>query len=234
VPDLVVPIAPTAAALAPASEKATRLARARWTDARLLLGVLLVMTSVVAGSRVVAGADRTGQVWSASTDLAAGTRLEPGDLQLRAVRLDSVARNYLAAGTVPVGQLLLRPLSAGDLVPVAAVGSASGAGDRRQVTVPVATFHYPGDLTRGRLVDVYITPASDAGTDDAAAAASRTGSGPPQLLLAGALVVDVEDGGTSFGGPSSTVGVVLSVPANDVAGLVGGLRRGPVDLVQVP
>ena len=36
---------------------ATRLTRARWLDARLLIGLLLVLLSVVIGAKVVADAD---------------------------------------------------------------------------------------------------------------------------------------------------------------------------------
>lgn len=217
------------------SPKATRLTRARWRDARLLFGVLLVMTSVVAGSRVLASADRTQLAWSVSADLAAGTRLTAADVELRAVRLDSTAGNYLlGTGRSPVGALLLRPVSAGDLLPVAAISTgAAPADDRREVTVPVATFHYPVGLTRGQLVDVYVTPDASQAADPSTSSATASAESP-ELLIAAALVVTVEDSGSGFGGPSSSVGVVLSVPADQVAALVGGLRRGPVDLVQVP
>jgi hypothetical protein len=236
VPDLVVPVPapPRAASLGAGSPKATRLTRARWRDARLLFGVLLVMTSVVAGSRVLAGADRTQQVWSVTADLAAGTRLTAADLQLRAARLDAAAGNYLLSRDPdPVGSLLVRAVSSGDLLPAAAISSGSSpVDDRPQVTVPVATFHYPADLTRGQLVDVYVTP--DATSADPSTASTTGAAAAPELLIVGALVVTVEDSGSGFGGPSSSVGVVLCVPADQVAALVGGLRRGPVDLVQVP
>src|SRR4051794_35749108 len=41
-----------------ASPAATRLSLPRWLDARIALGVLLVLLSVVAGARVFASADR--------------------------------------------------------------------------------------------------------------------------------------------------------------------------------
>ena len=91
------------------------------------------------------------------------------------------------------------------------------------MTVPVATFHYPNDLARGGLVDVYVTPGGDTGS----------AVGVPELLVPRALVVSVEDSGTRFGGTGASIGVVLAVPAADVAALVAGLHRGPVDLVRV-
>jgi len=208
------------------SPPAARLTRPRWGDARLLLGIVLVLTSIVVGSRVVAGADHTEQVWVAAADLAAGTRLTASDLVPRAARLGSVSDHYLhVVGGDPAGSTLVRAVSAGDLLPVSAVRPVDAAlEDPRQVTVPVAAFHYPGDLARGRLVDVYVTPGAD--TDSSSRAA-------PELLVSGALVVSVEDSGSRFGGTSASIGVVLSVAPDDVSRLVAGLHEGPVDLVRV-
>jgi hypothetical protein len=222
-----------AASAVVASPTLARLARPRWSDARLLLGVLLVLTSLATGARVMAGADRTAPVWAASRALAPGIELTSADVEVRAVRLDAAAGNYLAVGVDdPVGRVLTRAVSAGDLLPAAAVVLSAGLADqRRQVTVPVSAFHYPPDLSRGAVVDVYVTasaasPASPAGVQTGTAAGA-------QLAIAGAVVVEVTDGGSGFGGPSASVGVVLSVSADQVASLVGGVRAGPVDLVRV-
>ena len=217
---------PDVAVAAPPSAPANRLQRPRWRDTRLLLGVLLVMTSVVVGSRAVAAADRTEAVWTLAHDLAAGSTLEGEDLLPRAVRLGSVGANYVRVGDAdPVGSTLVRGVAAGDLLPVAALQGpgAAASSQQRQVTVPVGTFHYPNDLARGRLVDVYVTPGGDTGS----------AVGVPELLVPRALVVSVEDAGTRFGGTGASIGVVLAVPAADVAALVAGLHRGPVDLIRV-
>ena len=59
----------------PGSPRAARLAPPRWFDTRFVLGVVLVLTSVLVGARVLAGADTTQQVWLAARDLAPGTVL---------------------------------------------------------------------------------------------------------------------------------------------------------------
>jgi len=215
------------------SPAAARLSRPRGPDTRLLLGVLLVATSVVAGSRVLAGADRTELVWSAARDLASGIRLTAADVEVRAVRLDAAGANYLpAVGAGPTGDLLTRPVSAGDLLPAAAVVPGAVADDRRQVTVAVSSLHYPPALGRGQLVDVYVTAGPTAASGPVVGAGAQAAT--PTLVLAGALVVDVWDGGSGFGGPSASVGVVLSVPGDQVAALVSGMRAGQVDLAGVP
>jgi Flp pilus assembly protein CpaB len=196
-----------------------------------MLGVLLVLTAVVVGARVVAAADDTERVWVATRELAAGTTLTADDVTTRAVRLDSTARAYLGAqGAAPDGYLLTRPVGAGELIPAAAVAAPDRGAARRQVTVPVERFHYPGDLARGARVDVYVTPAASAG----AAAAGAPGWPEPRLVLEAAVVADVERESGRLGPTGSGVGVVLSVAPAEVADLVAAIQAGTVDLVRVP
>ncbi len=206
------------------SPPAARLARPRWRDTRLLLGLLLVAVAVVLGARVVAASDSTELVWAVTRDLAAGSTLASGDVQQRAVRLDAVAGRYLAAGSAPTGYVLTRSVAAGELLPAAAVLPPSATGEVRLVTVPVQRFHFPADLAKGARVDVYTTPKSATGA-----------SAPPsERVLADALVAGVERDASRVAAGSTVVGVVLAVPPTDVAALVGALQRGAIDLVRVP
>lgn len=217
-----------ASADAPASPPAQRLGRARWLDARLLLGVLLVLGSVVVGAKLLAGADDTTRVWATTRDLSAGTRLVAADVQARDARLVGNASRYLSAdGPAPVGLILRRPVGKGELLPAAAVAARTLSGERL-VMVPVERFHLPRALAHGEQVDVYVTP------QDSATGQSTTPSALPRLVLAAAVVDGIEDDATRFGGGTTTVGVSLEVPAAKVAGLVGAVHRGAVDLVRVP
>ena len=205
-----------------AGPPARRLTAPRWRDARLVLGVVVVLLSVLAGARAVAAADRTAPVWVADTDLAAGSTLKGGDLVVRQVRLDAAGAHYLAAsGAPPVGAVLSRAVAAGELIPASAL-STTGGKARRQVTVPVEQFHAPDGLARGQRVDVYVTPRAEDGQ-----------SGPATLVLAGAVVDDVQQDGGRFSSNRSS-GVVLSVEPPAVGRVVAGVRRGTVDLVGVP
>ncbi len=207
------------------SPPASRLARPRWRDLRLLLGLGLVLTSVLAGARLLASADDTEPVWVAARDLGAGTTLSTDDLTTREVRLGSAAAAYLGVGGAPpAGYVLTRSVAAGELVPAAAVVGPDAADQRRLVTVPVERFHYPGDLARGARVDVYVTGKVTA----------ERASPQPQLVLADALVDDVQREAGRLGPSGTGVGVVLSVGPDDVSALVGALQRGAIDLVRVP
>lgn len=137
---------------------ATRARSAGWRDPRLWVGIVLVAGSVVAGARILAGADDMTPVWSASTDLVAGQTLTAADLVATRVRFDDAVdrERYLATGEeLPAALTLTRPLAAGELVPASALGEAAGD-DTVTVSIAVAAEHVPTDLARGSHVDVWV------------------------------------------------------------------------------
>jgi hypothetical protein len=207
-----------------ASPRAARLAAPRWLDARLALGILLVALSIVAGARVFTAADNTTTVYVAAHDLVPGQHLSADDFAVGHVRLPAQAGLYIAASaTPPVGYVVTRFVGAHELVPVAALGAAGTAAHSRFVTVPVQSGHLADELTRGDLVDVYVTPK--AATGEAAPA--------PVLVLAG-VPVESRSGGSRTFTASSAFSVVLSVPAEKVAAVVQAVESGTIDLVTVP
>ncbi|MBV9290879.1 MAG: SAF domain-containing protein [Frankiales bacterium] len=205
------------------SPRAVRLAAPRWLDARLVLGILLVLLSIVAGARVLASADHYTKVYVAARDLAPGEHLTSADLTVGQVRLHGQAGHYVAAGAAPVGYVVTRYVGAGELLPAAALAGTGPAPASRFVTVPVAAGHLSDDLQRGQLVDVYLTPKAAAGQAVPA----------PTLVLAGAAVQSRSGGSRTFGADSS-VSVVLAVPIAKVADVVHAVESGSIDLVAVP
>lgn len=206
---------------APASPPARRAGAGR-RDLRLALGVVLVVASVVIGSRVLASADDRVPVWSAAASLATGTTLTADDLVATPVAVDDLAA-YAATSEDLVGLRLTRDLGTGELVPRSALATAAGV-DRRLVTVPVDPLHAPPSLARGERVDVYVSPRDGASVGDGVDVL-------PALVLAGALVAD--PGAADATGATDQVGVVLDVAAADADRAVAAARGGEVDLVRV-
>lgn len=202
--------------------RATRLGAPRWLDGRLVIGVLLVLFAVIAGARVFASADRYSLVYVAKHDLVPGERLAADDIATARVRLAGDSSRYIAAHGAPVGYVVTRYVGAHELLPAAAL-SADVARAGRLVTVPVTPGHLPPGLGAGSLVDVYLTPKTGAGASVPA----------PTLVIAGAAVQSRSGGARAFGG-ESTLSVVLSVPAEQVADVVRAVESGTIDLVQVP
>lgn len=204
------------------SPRAARLRPPSWLDRRLLLGLLLVLTSVVVGARVLAGADTSVPVYAATRDLAAGTALLDSDLRVARVRLFGNGDRYVsAAGRKPAGYVLVRPVGRDELLPRLSVTSDASAPAVRLVTLPVRRNHLPPGLGHGQVVDVYLSR----GAKEPAAA--------PTLVLAGVPVDSVADRGSRLAAAEES-GVVLRVPLRSVAAVVAAGQSGAIDLVLVP
>jgi Flp pilus assembly protein CpaB len=201
---------------------ASRLKLPSWLDARLAVGVLLVLASVVAGAKVVASAGDYRSLWAASRDLAPGTTITKGDLTAVKVRFHDHGDGYYAASTSLVGRTTVTALSAGELIPAAAA-PAQPAARTRLVTVPVARLHMPGghDL-HGVQVDMYVTVRRS----------GDQGPSTPRLVLSGVTVADtVTDSSLASANGS---GVVLRVPLRYVDAVLAAVESGSIDLVRVP
>ena len=204
---------------------ASRLKAPSWLDGRLVVGVVLVLLSVVLGAKVVASSGSYDRVWAASHDLAPGATIAKGDLVVVKVRFHDHGKGYFSAtGPSLVGRTTVTPLSAGQLIPIAAA-PATPPSPTRLVTVPVSKLHMPraNDL-RGAQVDMYVTPKQ--GQQGFGGAAGS------QLVLANVTVVEtVTD---SSLGSSNGSAVVLSVPVPYVDLVVSAAESGSIDLVLVP
>ncbi|SDL58834.1 Chaperone for flagella basal body P-ring formation [Geodermatophilus siccatus] len=194
----------------------------RWLDLRLVLGVLLVLGSVLLGARVVAAADATVPVWSAAGDLAAGTVLTAGDLVAVDVRLDDVAGAYLATSTRPEGRTLARAVRSGELLPRTALEEPA---ELVQLALPVQAGYVPPGLDRGQVVDVYAVA-------DPAAGATGAGDGSVALVVAAAPVQAIS-GRTEgvLSTATTTVQVVVSVPADQAPAVLGAIGGRPLVVV---
>ncbi len=207
---------------------ATRATRPGWRDPRLWIGVALVTGSVVAGARILAGADDMTQVWSASTDLVAGQTVGADDLEATRVRFgDDLDRElYLAVGEeLPAALTLTRPLAAGELVPAAALGEAADE-DAVAVSIAVAAEHVPPDVVRGSRVDVWVIGEGTLGTGG-----GRRGAGA-EPVLEDIVVLDAPVVADSFASATSRQ-LVLSVPVDEEESLGLVLAASGDDRVRV-
>ncbi len=221
-------VAAAAATPLPTTAPARRIVRPRWTDTRLLLGVLLVLASVVVGSRVVASAQQARPVWAAARELPLGSVVRADDLVVAQVRLADSATRYLpVVGRPPTGLVVARAVGAGELVPAAALTQSPDQPSGHLVSVPVEVLHYPPGLDRGDVVDVFVSAA------EGTASSGASGPSGPQRVLVHARVAEVDDPGERLGGGGAAAAVVLSVPDGDVPAVIGAIRSGAVDLVLV-
>lgn len=148
--------APSPLPNAPASPEPRRITAPSWLDLRLVLGVVLVLAAVVVGAKVVSGARQTYPTLAARHDLEAGTLLSAADLRMARVQLPDHGRGvYLARMKDAVGKQLTRPVSAGELVPSAAVGRVQPL---TTMTVPLAAGTAP-QLRKGERIELWVSTA---------------------------------------------------------------------------
>jgi hypothetical protein len=185
--------------------------------------VLLVLGSVLLGARVVSAADATVPVWSAAGDLAAGTVLTSQDLVAVDVRLDDAAAAYVSTSTDPVGRTLARGVRTGELVPRSALETPA---DLVQLALPVQAGYVPPGLRRGGLVDVYAV------LDPAAGAAAADDEPGVTLVVGGAPVQDISGRAEGvLSTPTTTVQVVVSVPADEARDVLAAIGGRPLVVV---
>jgi hypothetical protein len=178
-----------------------------WRDPRLWVGLALVAASVLVGARVLAHADESALVWAAASDLTVGQELDAADLVATRVRfLDDADRaRYLDAdAALPEDHTVLRPVSAGELVPAASVGDP---GDDGLLSVPVSVprLSVPPDVGPGSLVDVWVTVESASGKTQA------------RPLLAGVVVLAAPPAADGFGATGERQLVLGVSPADEEA-----------------
>jgi hypothetical protein len=191
---------------------------------RFVVGVVLVVVPIVIGAHVLAAADRYVSVYVARRALVPGERLIAADLAVGRVRFDGQGARYIAAGQPPVGYLVTRYVAAGELVPNAALtGAPTILAGQRCVTIPVGRGHAPMDLTRGDVVDVYVTTKNPAGADKPAR---------PRLVIGAAPVGAVSTSGALSS--SGSLSLVVEVPAIAVRDVVRAIETGTLDVVRVP
>jgi hypothetical protein len=179
---------------------AQRLRPPSWRDPRLLVGLVLVLASVVVGSRVVAAADDSVSVYAAARTLTPGERVRAEDVTVVQLRLDSGLERYLPAGALPEEAVALRSVPVGELLPRSGLGSADEL-RRRPVGIPVDA-PVPAGLVRGAQVDVWVSEPDP----------ERSGAfTDPVRLAAAAEVAEVTEGGGALGaGGSTSVQVLLA------------------------
>jgi len=208
--------------------KASRLQKPSWKDARLLVGVLLVLAATVLGSLTVAAADDRVPMYAASGPLVPGQPLTVERLTRVDVQLGDASSGYLpAASPVPQGAYVLREVRPGELVPLSAIG------DDDDVQVQPLTLTVDANsaapLVVGSVVDVYVNPVAESGD-----ATGRDFAGA-ELALEAVSVAGLPQSGGRLGGGRSDQAVQVMAPKDQIRDLIGQVDLGArVTLVPVP
>jgi hypothetical protein len=191
------------------SVPAQRNRRPRWKDGRLVLGVLLVACTALAGAKLLSAADDTTTIWAAKHDLRAGTKLTGDDLTTVRVRFTSSddANRYVAADAGLEGLVVARAVDAGEFVPREAAVSESER-NRTEVPLSIATGRLPSDTAGGDTVDIWVVPKAE--------------SQPAKLLWSSVRVLQI-DAVKGVAGGSARRQVLVGLAPSDLQRLPAAL-----------
>lgn len=184
-------------------------------DPRLLLGLVLVVSSVAGVVALVSAVDDTAAVYLAPGPLAPGQHVAADDLRVEQAAVPTSGAQYLRPGDVPsAGFVVLRPVGEGEMIPRAVAGSASGI--RLSAVVVETGGAVPDAVQAGATVDLWASRLKEGGVVDA-----------PGVIAAGAIVARLIESDSIMGGAGG-VGVELLVEKNRVARVIEALARGDV------
>ena len=124
-------------------------------NSRLAMGLALFIIALTAASLISKEANRTVLVWASTGELAPGQIIAQSDLTPASVLLAQSAKNYLSSSAQIVGTTVLTKISAGDLIPVAAIANEVDASNQRLVPLALETSDLPIALSRGDVIDIY-------------------------------------------------------------------------------
>ena len=190
---------------------------------RAVVGGLLVTAAAVGtyGAYASATTAPTDTYVALTRDVAAGERLQPGDLALVEGDLpDAQRRVVLTDLAVATGAVAVAPLQAGQLLGTGDVVKLAGALGRAQLSIPVEPARANnGELTRGERVDVIATSTSG-------------GTGETRTIARDAVVVRVFTGERSLGSSSSVV-VTLSLTAGELEPVAAAAAGDTIALARV-
>ncbi len=149
-------------------------------NSRLAMGLALLIIALSAASLISKEANRTVLVWASVGDLAPGQVITPTDITPASVLLAQTAKNYLSSSAQIVGTTVISKISAGDLIPVAAISTEVDPSDKRLVPLTVEITDLPIALVRGDVIDIYAIAKKDSNSIIT-----------PELLAAGVSVEQV-------------------------------------------
>jgi hypothetical protein len=131
-------------------------------NSRLAMGLALFIIALTAASLISKEANRTVLVWASTGELAPGQVIEQSDLTSTSVLLAQSAKNYLSTSAQIIGTTVLTKISAGDLIPVAAIANEVSANNQRLVPLTIEISDLPIALSRGDVIDIYAIAKTNA------------------------------------------------------------------------
>lgn len=196
--------------------------RALWSDARFLLGVVLVVVSIAGVWWVVTAAKQTAPVFVAARTLVPGEALVAADLQIVEAALGGAGDAYATPQSMGAGLVMTRTVDAGEMIPLSAVGAAD---DAASTTIVVrSSGDIPAGVRPGSVVELWVVAEGEDGRYAA-----------PRVLVPRAIVasVDTDDSMMAAGGAQVEMVIARTEVADTLAAQTDGARLSIVPISAV-
>jgi hypothetical protein len=170
---------------------------------RLILGASLIAASFFSAYLLANSNNRMITVWSAVSDLAPGQIIQSSDITPTQVLIPENAAFYLSADFPLVGSYVVRPVGASELIPSYSMAERTKF-DLKRVPISLARSRVPLGVTRGSVIDIYVTPKEQLGGIVESSKKSKATS-----LLKGVSVEGIDLEASKLGGD---IGLTILVP----------------------
>lgn len=179
-------------------------------DLRFLIGVALVLASIAGVWVLVSTSRQTAPVLQATRTVLPGETISSAELQVVEVGLGALSDSYLAPQSLKPGAVAVRTLTAGELVPLAAVGDPDAL---RTTSIVIRSTAVPADVSAGAVVELWHAPPIDEGR----------AFEEPRIVVADAVIARVaEEDGMLAGGRIDVEVVVDRADVADVLAAITG------------
>jgi hypothetical protein len=182
-------------------------------SARLPLAITLIIASFASVIFITSVANKGADYWVVRGSVISGHVITSNDLETVHMNLSKSSALYIDKNFNPIGLIALRTLQDGEVISTSDLGSAIQGQSTSAVPLSVRSVDIAQGLTLGEGVDIYWVLDSNNGEEVV----------EPVLVLAGAVLLSLENTGNSFSGD---VGLSIAVEQTQVLRVLSATSIG--------
>jgi len=185
-----------------------------------IIAVTLIVASFVSAYILSSLANRTVLMWSARVPLSVGARISSSDLLVQRVALPDGDSLYVRSDRDLREFRVLRPLGAGELIPLTSITSQGESLDISAVPIKVHLSDLPIDISVGEIVNLYHVGDSQLSHEVEL----------PSLVLSRTSILGINRKGENLGGDLS---LTISTSSKNILRLMTSMSSGRFVVVRM-
>ncbi len=188
-------------------------------NSRMPLAITLIAASFISAFLLATFSNTKHDYWVAVNDLVAGHQVTSEDLKLAGMNLDKSSEHYLSQAEDPIGQVIMRNITGGQIVDKESISATSSIVASSAVPLSVRAVDVAAGIQVGESVDIYWVLDTDSGVilDD------------PVLVLGGVLVISANAESKNFG---TDAALTVAVEETQVLRLLSATTHGRLVVIR--